>query len=429
MQLTHIFNACIKMSYFPKNWKLAKILPFHKPGKDKHLPQSYRPISLLPTLGKILEMIVNKRLKAYITENNVLIAEQFGFRKSHSTVQTLARLTDFISTNFNINKSTGLLLLDIEKAFDTVWHEALIFKLNNYNVPLYIIKFIDDYLSNRAFAVNVRDKSSSTRTIVAGVPQGSILGPMLFILYINDIPKHDKTQIAIFADDTAIYSASWSKDVALKNLQDHISVLEAYYLKWKIKINVTKTDIIIFSHKNKKPNKQIKMYGESLEITNKVKYLGLILDPKLSFTHHVLAITRKVNAAISILYPLICRSSVISQKNKSTIYNVCILPIILYACPIWSNTYKTNYSKLQTLQNKCLRMITNSQWDVKNEEIHKILNVQTLKETVKTLTMKFYTEKLNLDVLLNVCQTKTKHPYAKYKVPQQILIDSNTGDQ
>lgn len=211
------------MSSFPSKWKKAKVLAFHKSGKLKDSPQSYCPISLLAILGKIAEVIINKRIIEYLEGNNILLEEQFGSRKKRSTNQQLARLTDHISLSFNKGRSTGLLLLDIEKAFDTVWYRAFIHKMKLYNLSPNIIKFIDAYLANRTFAVSLGDTLSSERKIVAVVPQGSMLGSTLFLLYINDIPKHPKTSLALFADDTAIHSSSYSKDIILKHRQHHIN--------------------------------------------------------------------------------------------------------------------------------------------------------------------------------------------------------------
>lgn len=423
VQLIYILNACLKLSYFPSQWKKAKVLPFKKPGKDHGFPQNYRPISLLPTMGKVLEIIINKRLNKFITNNNILIPEQFGFRKKHGTVQQLARLTDHISSQFNKNKSTGLLLLDIEKAFDTVWVKGIIHKLNELNIPLYITKFIISYLTNRKFTVSVKNETSKFRNIAAGVPQGSILGPILFLAYINDIPKHDKTNLAMFADDTAIYASSGSKEISASHLQKHISILETFYTKWKIKINVNKTELLFLTHKNKKLKNTIKMYNENLNTTNKAKYLGLILDTKLNFTQHINSICKKVNAAISILYPLMNKKSQVSSHNKFIMYKVCIRPIIMYAAPIWSNTNSSNYNNLQRLQNKCLRLILKADRYTKIKDLHNTLNIPYIKDFIKTETIRFYNNKLNeLPILNNVCERTSLTSWDKYKIPQQICL-------
>ena len=287
IQLTIIFNSCLSLGYFPSAWKRANILAFEKPGKDKKLPQNYRPISLLPTMGKIFERLILNRVLAHLNKNKILIDEQFGFRAHRSTVQQLLRITYKVSDNFNKNKSTAMLLLDIEKAFDAVWHQGLIYKLENYNFPQYLIKLILDYLENRSFHVTVNDKNSTERNISAGVPQGSILGPILFIIYINDLPKSDKTSIGLFADDTTILSSSWSKNQAVKNIIDHFYILRKYFTKWKIKLNINKTEIIVFTHNIAEKLDQIIIDEKVVEPKDSVKYLGVHLDIKLNFSIHV----------------------------------------------------------------------------------------------------------------------------------------------
>lgn len=376
-------------------------------------------------MGKILEIIINNRIKAYLLKNDLLIPEQFGFRPKHFTTQQLVRLTDSISTEFNKNRSTALLLLDIEKAFDTIWRKALIYKLNVLNIPIYLIKWIDNYLKNRKFSVVVGEGRSTTRNIAAGVPQGSILGPILFLIYINDIPKYSKINLALFADDTAIYTSSFSKDMALKNIQNHILLLEKYYNKWKIKINVGKTQIILFSHKQKPIKTQVHMYGQQLTQTNEAKYLGLTVDPKLTFSNQIKTIARKANSAVALLYPLICRKSDLSQSNKLIIYKMCILPIMLYVCPVWSNTCFSNYNRLQIIQNKILRMISNAQFDTRIREMHNQLYINYIHDIVKLHSIKFFNQKLNLSILSNVCNAREINSYYKYKLPQHIIMKNS----
>lgn len=261
------------------------------------------------------------------------------------------------------------------------------------------------------------------RRIAAGVPQGSILGPTLFLIYINDIPKSNNTQLALFADDTAIFTSSGSKEIISKHLQNHLNELETYYNKWKIKINVNKTEFLLLSHKNKKMKSQINLYNEKINLANKAIYLGLILDPKLNFAHRVKSIIQKAYAAISMLYPLINKNSHVSQNNKLLIYKMCIRPVILYAAPIWSNTCTSNYKQLQIIQNKCLRMILRAERRTKIKTLHSSIKLPKIEEYIKQQTQIFYNKKLNyLNILKNVCKKKTKSTWDKYKLPNQILL-------
>lgn len=229
IQLNHILNNCIKQQYFPNVWKNGVVLPFKKPNKNHSHPVNYRPISLLPTMGKLLERIILNRIKKFEDEHKTSIQEQFGFKANHSTLHQLARLTDIITTNFNIKRTSALLTLDIEKAFDTVWHQGLIFKLIKNQFPDHLIKIISSFLQNRTFQVRVANTLSNKYTIPAGVPQGAVLSPTLFNIFINDIPKHTNTSLALFADDTAILAESSKSEQCNIYLQRHVTLLEEYY--------------------------------------------------------------------------------------------------------------------------------------------------------------------------------------------------------
>lgn len=431
VQLTYIFNACFEISYFPSVWKKARILPFHKPGKDKLFPQSYRPISLLPTLSKVYEKIILNRIKDFELANNLLIPQQFGFREKRNTVQQLFRVTNHISTNFNIKKSTAMVLLDIEKAFDTVWHEGLIYKLQKYNFPLYIIKIIQNYLKNRTFIVTANKTDSNEKTIEAGVPQGSILGPVLFILYINEIPKSDEVKLSLFADDTAVYVSSLKLSLAVKKLQNYLEVLLEFFDKWKLKVNSAKTELVYFKHLKRKESVPDFYVDEHKIISNnQAKFLGLILDKKLLFKDQINSIRKNAYGIISIINCLIGRRSTLSIKNKIILFKMIVLPVMLYAIPVWSNTCESNINKLQIIQNKCLRMICKAGPRDRNSDLHKKCNVRPIREHICDATRKFYVEQIENSEVLNdirnefiVYKTKDEMPFRlKYRMPYQILI-------
>ncbi|GBN69708.1 RNA-directed DNA polymerase from mobile element jockey, partial [Araneus ventricosus] len=243
--LSIIIENIMKFGYFPTRWKTATVIPILKPGKDPTDPVSYRPISLLPSISKIAEHIILSRLNDHLEENNILIPEQFGFRKNLSTTHQLLRVTEFIQEGLNNKQKTGAVLLDIQKAFDRVWQDGLIHKLINYNIPHYLIKIFHSYLSNRKFAVKVNNEISQNKTINAGVAQGSKIGPVLFALFINDIPKQFNTILSIFADDTAILARNKNHNYVHLALNRHLKTLEDWFIKWKIQINADKTEALV----------------------------------------------------------------------------------------------------------------------------------------------------------------------------------------
>ncbi|GFU76390.1 RNA-directed DNA polymerase from mobile element jockey [Trichonephila clavipes] len=177
-----------KMGYFPQLWKTASVIPILKPGKDPTLPDSFRPISLLPVLSKITEKIIQKRLCLHLNDNDILIPQQHGFRAGLSTSHQFLRVVEYIKSGFQDRKSTGAVFLDIQKAFDRVWHVGLLYKLIKIKTPPHLIKLINSFLNNRSFTVKVNNSHSSDRRIIAGTPQGSSISPILFNIYVNDIP-------------------------------------------------------------------------------------------------------------------------------------------------------------------------------------------------------------------------------------------------
>ncbi|GFW79777.1 probable RNA-directed DNA polymerase from transposon X-element [Trichonephila clavipes] len=204
--LTILINKILTLNYFPKACKEAIIFPILKPGKNKNIPSSYRPISLLSTLSKIAESITLTRLKDFIYTNNIINPNQYGFTNKLSTLHPLLNLTEAISEGLQSKMSTGAVFLDIQKAFDRVWLTGLTYKLINYNIPPPLILLLHSYNSNRSYQVRVKDTLSTTKFINCGVAQGSLLGPLLFNLYINDIPEYTLTQLNMFADDTAVHT-------------------------------------------------------------------------------------------------------------------------------------------------------------------------------------------------------------------------------
>lgn len=420
MQLYYIINSCLKIQYFPNVWKNAIIIPFQKPNKNPNHPSSYRPISLLPTMGKILEKIIQNQIVQFEKENKILIPEQFGFRQNHSTIHQLARITDKITINYNINKITSLLTLDIEKAFDTVWHNALIYKLIKNKFPNHIIKMIHSFLKNRSFQVRINKTLSNKHQIPAGVPQGAILSPTLFLYYINDIPKGENTEIALFADDTAIVTQSTQLRQTNVYLQRHINKLENYFEKWKIKINTDKTTLTHFTHKKINQNTDtVTFYQNQINAVSHTKYLGVTLDRKLKHLKQITEATRKAKVAMNTISPLLRFNSPLPQKMRINLYKMYVRPILLYGCQIYSNASNSNINKLQVVQNKSLRLILGKKLETPIRELHKIANIPMIKDKIQEFTNKFYYHTIKQNATMkNVARFNSEN--APFKVKHKL---------
>mgnify|MGYP002775233228 CR=1 FL=1 len=302
----------------------------------------------------------------------------------------------------------------------------VIAKLIEHELPEYLIKTTISYLQGRTFQTTIQDTLSTSFKIPAGVPQGSLLAPTLFTYFINDLPKHPNTELALFADDTAIYSHSFKLNKANDYLQRNITEFEKFYNKWKIRVNTDKTKLIHFTKKTKEKNiKQLTFNNDIIKTEKEIKYLGVILDSKLNFNSHINKVTSKATGAITALYPLLNRYSPLKKELKILLYKQCILPILTYACPVWSNTSKSNIEKLQKVQNRCLRMALNKNIRTKIKALHEEAKIQPVKERILDLTQKFFDYNIKqINYTKNIGQWKKEncHFKIKHKLINQILL-------
>lgn len=427
--LTKIFNGCINLSYFPVSWKTAKVIALLKPSKDDTIGTSYRPISLLSSLSKIFESLIYSRLLA--STNHLLKNEQFGFRKQHSTTQQLARVAEHVTYRLNMGESTGMFLLDLEKAFDTVWHCGLLHKLVSYKVPLGLVRLIKDYLNDRQFFVSIgEDNKSCSRHIPAGVPQGSILGPYLFLLYLNDVPIQTRTSLACFADDTASFTSSKDIDLIVDRLQLSIQLLQSYFSKWKLKLNDTKTEAIMFSRQRNVPSRCLRINDHRIPWQNSVKYLGVNLDRKMNWTYHTTQLRLKGIKALGALGPILNKRSNLRPTTKLQIYSTLVRPCITYAAPVWSSTCKSNYNNLQVIQNRAFRTSFNTPLYTNFQKLHDKIMFPTITDFIHRMTRKFYLHSIkhNPNTLVSsIGRTRMAtlpfiDKYKTYRLPHHLIL-------
>lgn len=392
--LNNIFNACFKLNYFPKDWKVAQIIAIPKPNKNNSNPSNYRPISLLSSLSKVFEKIILNRLNVFIEDKNLLPDEQFGFRRSHSTIHQLQRVVQHTKTNFKNKKSTGMIILDIEKAFDSIWHKGLLHKLYTMNIPINLIKIIQSFLLNRSFYVKINKESSTVHNIPAGVPQGSSLSPVLYNLYISDFPSSTNTELALFADDTAIFHSHEDPNVIINALESYVTTILEYFKRWKIKTNYSKTQAIFLTKRRALrylPQRNISINNTEIFWSDEVKYLGLTLDKTLIFKKHTDHTCIKTQKYIKILYPLIHRKSYLNLKNKLLVYKCIFRPIMLYAGEVWGDCSICHTNKLQITQNKVLKLIYDLPFFYNTDRLHMKCNIKTIQDTLISMKSKFIT--------------------------------------
>ncbi|GFU76579.1 RNA-directed DNA polymerase from mobile element jockey [Trichonephila clavipes] len=370
--ITLLINQLFKNNYFPDSWKTAVVIPILKPDKNPELAQNYRPMSLLSCLSKVYEFVLLHRLNQHCTASNFIIPQQCGFRPKCSTVHQLLRVTELIHSGFAKHDATGILFLDIAKAFDKIWHDGLLIKLIRLDFPAPLIKSIHSFLSHRSFRVRVDRILSSPRPIRSGLPQGSLSSPLFFTLYVNDIPQTDSSHLAMFADDTAVISQNKRFSVVISNLQHYISLLELRLNDWKIKVNASKSACLMFTRRSQLPVGLIPVtiFGQPVPWVNVARYLGLFLDAKLTFAYHIEQTRKKALAVHAMLKRLISRRSKLPIRHKVLLYKSIIRPVMCYGSQIFGSAGMCHLKKLHTLTNSFLRQLVNAPWFVRNEVIY-----------------------------------------------------------
>ncbi|UYV71775.1 hypothetical protein LAZ67_9000338 [Cordylochernes scorpioides] len=396
--LAGIFNAALHLCYFPKTWKHAIIITIPKKSPVKS-PEDLRPISLLSTIGKVYERIVLRRLQSYMDSINFIIPQQFGFRKGHSTTHQLITVIDYIQIRKSHKEAVGAVFLDFTKAFDRVWHDGLIAKITKNQFPRDFIKFLKNYLQDRTFSIKQGNYITTAKPTQIGVPQGSILGPYLFNIYINDFPPHPKCQIKLFADDVAILSNSKSIGIITTQLQNYINSITKWCNDWKLDINPKKSQAIIFpplENKKFKPQSIQKVNQSPINWTDSVKYLGVTLDSKLKFNMHVKNIIKKAKIAKITLSSLFNYRSKLTTKQRFTLYRSCILPIVTYALPVWCKYITTtDKNRINAFMRICLRTSIGAPFNLSNKILKEDLNQPDLEDIYQTSVKKLYLQMQN----------------------------------
>lgn len=373
----------------PDQLKIAKVQPIYK-SKGRDVLNNYRPISLLPTISKIFEKVILKRTLFFLNSQNILYMKQYGFRPNHSTIDAVIDFTQNVYETFE-KKEHGIgIFLDLSKAFDTINHKILLQKLEWYGIRGKALEWYTNYLSNRNMLVNYNNTESHLYDINYGVPQGSILGPLLFILYINDLPNAlIYGSPILFADDTSLYLSHLSLKEVIHRANVDLELLYEWFKANRMSLNIGKTKYIHFTMTNQKMatgNGNIQIGENSIEQKEYLKFLGMHIDSLLNWTHHI---THVKNKLLSGLYVMNRIKNFLPLNYMRTLYFSLVQSHIYYVLILYGNSNQTYINKLQRLQNKAIRIISANFQNTTSIELHRKCKILTVKEQYTLFICKF----------------------------------------
>ena len=358
--LCHVINTSLKTSIIPSDFKLGTITPIHKSGSKQEM-DNYRPITVLPVCSKILEKCIHKQLLAFLEEHNLLSCTQFGYRKNRNTELAATLLVDDIRRNMDKGEVTGSIFIDLSKAFDTLTHAQIIESLSSCGVTGTEKELFVDYLFNRKQVVRIEKEISPPEPVTCGVPQGSILGPLLFLVAFNDIGstlRHCK--IITYADDTVIYTSGKSKEEVQELLQEDFKSIADWLELNDLVMNFKKgkTECILFgtARRVRKSTLEIKYRHHIVSTTNSYKYLGVLLDQTLSLRDHIEEVYKK---AASRLYLLKRVRPQLTTEAALSIYKTMLIPIFTYCSILTGNPTKSFETKIMNMENRVRNIVFN----------------------------------------------------------------------
>ena len=384
--LTLIINQMVETGIFPDVLKISKVIPIYKKG-DVSLLSNYRPISLLPTLSKIFERVIYNQLYNYFVDNSLLTEYQFGFRVKHSTELATIRLLDYINKEMDKKHTPVNIYLDLSKAFDTINFEVLLYKMIYYGVVGTPFKLIQNYLINRKQYVKYKTYESNLKSVNTGVPQGSILGPLLLSIYINDlVTVSNKLNYIMYADDTTLYFnvEDFPKDDLCNCVTNELNKIHLWLQNNKLSLNAEKTTCMTFHTRQKHINPILySINGVEIENVDSFKFLGIFINNHLTWSTHIGMVANKLSKILGILKRL---RYVYPEQVLLQIYNSLFMAHINYGLLVWG----VDTDRIFKLQKKAVRIITGNDYIAHSEPIFKSLELLKIVDIYKLKILRFY---------------------------------------
>ena len=407
-QLVSIASASLELGYVPKIWKEAVVTMLPKPFKDKFNANSYRGISLLNTLSKILEGVALNRARGWAESNELLSKFQCGFRNFRQTKDQILRMIQDGIVAFNKNEYMGAILVDIEKAFDKVWHNGLLYELEQLKIPAYLGRWLRGYLSGRYFRIRIGKNYSSYKLILASVPQGSRIGPWAFIVYFNKISYciyfsgKIPRALALFADDLAAWArAKRLKDIMV-TLQEVLNNIEQWMNKWRMKVSVDKTIYTIFNKNKQDLSKNIMLTykNKPLSYERNPKFLGVTLDPGLTLCKYVEITAERAQKRITLIKSIRGKNWGASSKLIMTTYKALVRPILEYVPFATLILPHTNYMKLERIQRAAVRTAFYWPQYKTTSDIYIEKNIQSIRDRAIKLSDRYICKAYRTNIII-----------------------------
>jgi hypothetical protein len=388
--ITHIVNLTLESGIFPTDLKCAKVVPIHKSG-DPCLLNNYRPISLLSSFSKIFERIMYNKIMNFLDANDILYRQQYGFRAKHSTIHPVLHLLNHCAEAINATPSqlTLATFCDLSKAFDTISHDILLHKLNVFGIRGVANKWIESYLANKSQYVNIDSHISQNLPVRCGVPQGSILGPLLFLIYINDISNSTTENILSFADDTTVFLSDADPASLFHRANSSLKAIFNWFCANKLALNATKTQYMVIQPATKKrdlSDYSITINGEILSQATSCKFLGITIDDSFCWKKHLSNINSKISRALFAIKQI---KFSLPKYSLRILYFSLIHPHLTYGILAWGNASANLLNKTSILQKRALRAIHNKKYNSHTDPLFKQCGILKLSHTYQQEVMLF----------------------------------------
>ena len=341
-----IYNSAFLLGYFLLAWKHGHILAISKPGKPPMFPQDRRPIQLLSSLGKVFERLILRRLFPFVLRNHLIPDEQFGFMPTHSTTHQVLRLVEHITQGYNSRLSTLAVFLDVHKAYDSTWHSGLFYKLRSCRVPAPLQAILRSFLQHRTFQVREDGCLSSVRPVLAGVPQGAVLSPLLYSIFTADVLRSPQSHLAVYADDIALFASGRHLRYLHGKIQRHLDAVLSWAARCRITVSAPKTQAILFSKRRiLRDLPSLSLGDQVLQYSPSVLYLGVVLDRHLTWAPHLARCKRNFLGKLAHVTPLLLSPS-LPLSTKLLLYTQYLRSSLAYASPAWLGVAPTRLAAL-----------------------------------------------------------------------------------